>query len=453
MRRREATPAWRLTSVRLASLCAVALCAGALTVVTVLRRTGVAPPADFTLLQGGGGRAAATSTSSFAATTASCTPAFPHVLVYTRVPKTGSSSLRSVIDELARSNNFTVSPGSFRSVEELRAAIDAALASPTRTVIVWHAPFAGDAPALRDGRVAYFSMLRDPVAQCVSSYYYHRWLAAQVLSQGQQPDYFRPLIDTINVTLDACLAPLLDSTAGASAGALQPAPWPLCLTCGPQAAYFCESPELRAPNGPALGPVPGAAGDVLRTAMRTTEAHYRVVGLVESLADTVDVLERVYPRFFAGGGTVFRSFSADRSHSNSHKSPGRLWSPASPETLAELAPLLAHDTVFYARTRARFHALHSACAIPPRPSPSSHPRARASCAQGDFLHDWDVPGASSELRSLSAGSPDACCSACVDDAACAAWVWRGDDCWLKASARTLQRSTGGVVAGYVRDLA
>ena len=95
--------------------------------------------------------------------------------------------------------------------------------------------------------------------------------------------------------------------------------------------------------------------------------------------------------------------------------------------------------------------LHACAPRNLRPSPSSHPRARASCALGDFLHDWDAPGASSELRGLSADSPDACCGACVRDAACAAWVWRGGGCWLKASARSLQRGAVGLVAGYVRD--
>jgi hypothetical protein len=47
------------------------------------------------------------------------------------------------------------------------------------------------------------------------------------------------------------------------------------------------------------------------------------------------------------------------------------------------------------------------CAFNLRPSPSSPPRAHASCVQGDFLRDWDVPGASSELRSLPASSTDA----------------------------------------------
>ena len=88
----------------------------------------------------------------------------------------------------------------------------------------------------------------------------------------------------------------------------------------------------------------------------------------------------------------------------------------------------------------------------PRPTPSSRPRAHASCASGGFLRDWDVPGASSELRSLRESSPDACCGACVADSACAAWVWRGGDCWLKGDARALQQGSGGLVAGYVRGL-
>lgn len=422
----------RATPLRLASLCAVIV----LVAFAVLLPAGVVFPLKTMLRVPVGGW--------FTLAAADCTPAFPHVLVFTRVPKTGSETMWAILRDLAvpEGNNFSISAAHGGSVEELRAAIGVALSLPGRSVILWHTPFAGDAPALRNGRVAYFSMVREPSARCVSNYYYSRWLFSKMRAEGKllhPSERETVLVETRNLTLDACLASLQRNSVAPTL--------PPCFTCHPtaQAAYFYEATgEVRA----------AASAEILHVATRTASAHYRVVGVTEAFVDTVDVLERVFPEFFSGSGALYRSYNSEYSHTNSHELPGRLWTPPSPDTLAALALLVSPDAAFYALMHARFLAQVAACAIPPRPSPSSRPRARMSCERGDVLHNWDVPGASSELRGLRESSPEACCRACVADAACAAWVWRGGDCWLKADARTLRpQVVGKLVAGFIRDAA
>lgn len=443
----------RLRGARVASLCAVTLCAVVLAAITVLRRAGlVAPAIEFTSLYQGVRRAASS--------TSSCAPAFPHVLVYTRIEKTGSQSLVALIELLAAANNFSVT-WPFARESDWAAALQRGLENPRPSILLWPYRFPGDVPAMaadtglhrqHDGRVAHFSVVREPTARCVSGYYYYRDNEPRVRAENPARKLgpcFSTYGDSANDTLDACLAPVLVAEGA-------PLPLPRCFVsscdAAQQACYFAP-PRVGCARWCALEGAPATHSneEVLRAAQRSALLNYAVVGVTEALADTVDVLERVFPRFFAGGGAAFRTIGEERSHLNSHV--GRpLWRDPAPATRHALARIVAPDAAFYNDARARFAALHAACAVP---SPTPRPRPSDGCEPSTFLHAWDIPA--SELRNVRAEQPRACCAECVRDAVCAAWVWRGGACWMKASARSL-RLVGGLVgepplvAGYVRDV-
>ena len=285
---------------------------------------------------------------------APCAPLDPHVLVFTRIPKTGSTTLYSLIKRLAKDHGFvfqlTTPEGhpDGRSPDVLRTMIDSALRSPNRTLIALHAHFPGDSPPLRDGRVAFFSVVRSPVPRAVSRYYYLRWFAADLASKGTLltiAPHLAPLLQSVNVTLDECLASLPPAT--------------LCnLHVLPQQCYvdtnFTEQLRL-------FAPADSDPGDALSTAVRVIEGHYRVVGITELLVDTIDALEGTFPSFFAGAGALFQNMDAKDRHLNSHTKRGRLWSTPSDATLAQLQSLVAYDEALYQYARERFIAQRGVC--------------------------------------------------------------------------------------------
>lgn len=208
----------------------------------------------------------------------------PHVLVYNRLEKTGSSTLYKVIDTLAVRNNFThVRMAEFYNASAARSAIAAALLLPHRALISEHFAFPEFEEALPEGaprRVAYMQVVREPVARCVSWYHWSRyswanpWTAANLEAFG-------------NATLDECAASATSAR---------------CLNCPPlhQAQAFCGANDGACFDG-ALG-----SQAVLQRALRHIDAHYPVVGLTERLEASLALLEATFPDFFAGALGVLR---------------------------------------------------------------------------------------------------------------------------------------------------
>ena len=145
--------------------------------------------------------------------TSSCTisPRRPHVLVYNRLEKTGSTTLHLVIDALAARNGFThvrLPARDFYNGSAARAAIRAALRRPQRSLVSEHFAFPGAlGAAADDARVSYMQVLRAPTARCVSWYYWSRFSWDNPWTAGNRRRFG-------NATLDACLA-----SAGGGGGA------------------------------------------------------------------------------------------------------------------------------------------------------------------------------------------------------------------------------------------
>jgi hypothetical protein len=88
-------------------------------------------------------------------------------LVYNRVPKTGSTTMKELFDRLAKRNNFEVHNDEefLPDIRRLRGKIRAL---PKRTIYVNHCQFWPDAPS----DVGWINMVREPIDLAASSYYY-----------------------------------------------------------------------------------------------------------------------------------------------------------------------------------------------------------------------------------------------------------------------------------------
>lgn len=208
----------------------------------------------------------------------------PHVLVYNRLEKTGSSTLYRLIDALAVRNNFThVRLRDYYNATAAHAAIGAALLRPERSLVSEHFAF----PEYREeglrGRVSYMQVVRAPIERCVSWYHWSRYSWPNPWTQRNLALYG-------NATLDECMAP----AAGGST--------PACLNCPPlhQAQAFCGA------NGGGCHDGSMGSLQVLQRAARHIAAHYPVVGLTERLETTLALLEATFPQFFEGALAAFK---------------------------------------------------------------------------------------------------------------------------------------------------
>ena len=209
----------------------------------------------------------------------------PHVLVYNRLEKTGSSTLYSLIDALAVRNNFThVRLQDFYNATAANAAIGAALLQPQRSLVSEHFAFPEHLEEGLKGRVSYMQVVRAPVERCVSWYHWSRYSWPNPWTQRNLALYG-------NATLDECMAP-------AAAGGSTPA----CLNCPPlhQAQAFCGA------NGGQCHDGTMGSTLVLQQAARHIEAHYPIVGLTEQLEATLALLEVTFPQFFEGALAAFK---------------------------------------------------------------------------------------------------------------------------------------------------
>lgn len=105
--------------------------------------------------------------------TFSCEQRDPQVIVYNRIPKTGSTTMMTLLKTLASLNNFTfVFPLPKYRHEVIEKAILDAISSGHRTLICNHFNF----PEIYYGhKVAYINILRSPIRRCISAYYYNRY--------------------------------------------------------------------------------------------------------------------------------------------------------------------------------------------------------------------------------------------------------------------------------------
>lgn len=102
-----------------------------------------------------------------------CEERDPQIIVYNRIPKTGSTTMVALLNKLALRNNFhVIFPRPFYSHSAVRKAIADAISSGQQIMICNHFNF----PEIKYGtKLAYINILRSPVNRCFSGYYYSRY--------------------------------------------------------------------------------------------------------------------------------------------------------------------------------------------------------------------------------------------------------------------------------------
>lgn len=233
------------------------------------------------------------------------------MLVYNRVPKTGSSSTTILLHSLSKRNSFRVGDHAnylpndtelARDLSSLRAGDvyvnHANFLTSTRTNTedpLAHSECAFDrvglkSAACQSGQAFYwFNVVRDPVERMASLYYYEvdpmRGGRAVAALREREAD---PRCGCARLEFDACVR----MRAANGCEIRMPA----------QMGYFCEHGEER---------TPGACK--LELAIRRLEHSYAVVGLTEESELTVRLLESRLPRWF--GNASARAQSAQRAWS------------------------------------------------------------------------------------------------------------------------------------------
>ena len=284
----------------------------------------------------------------------------PLVVVYNRYPKSGSSTMRALIESLGKVHGFAVadlkpvgawmperapSPGVelkrrlpflppvMASPEEV---IQRLLAHGAPAIVVGHFPFPAN---VTDARVAFINLVREPVEQCASTYYYS-------IKLGR-----------LNTT-----SSLEDCMAAAGAGAEADGSPSLCAC-----SWFGSIPYLSGDSW--IGTEDSWLGDkrfsldrarsaeLLARAKAHVDERYAVVGILPEIAAFVARLEALLPHFFGGAGALM----AEQKRMNVRKAPPGPGGDAAARASARILEFRAADADMYAHVKRRWEELHAPC--------------------------------------------------------------------------------------------
>lgn len=220
-----------------------------------------------------------------------------HRLFYNRVPKCGSTTLYTLIRKLSsmhryRHFNSKVYDRKIVDLDEQHRIVQLVKSTPPPCSFDRHVFFInftrfGERPPV------YINIIREPVERIISSYFYRRMVARQNKTKVRPSDYW------LNKKFEHCvLTPDPECTflEGQNYSVLQ-------------LPYFCgQEPQCQHLNDPWA----------LARAKQNIEQYYAVVGTLEQMNVTLQVLETVLPQFFGGAYKVYHSLGVHRNQ-NLHK--------------------------------------------------------------------------------------------------------------------------------------
>lgn len=240
---------------------------------------------------------------------ASLTTEGAQYLIYNRVPKTGSTTFMTLIEQLAQSNNFAWHTFPERPMPQFllthylqSALVDKLLSMNAPAVIIRHTYYIDARQFAPNATIKFINTFRDPVELIVSGYYYylnaHRFMKA-LRNQTIDESIANGSLDVINISL-------------------------LPFFCGQQVRCLRDKDYA------------------LTKAIEHVEQNYVVIGLLEHVNESLAVFEHKLPRFFRGASSVFYADGTGIRRTSHSWNKG-----VNATSIKYLRSRLRHDYVFY----------------------------------------------------------------------------------------------------------
>jgi dermatan/chondrotin sulfate uronyl 2-O-sulfotransferase UST len=255
---------------------------------------------------------------------------FPNRIIYNRVPKSASTTVRTLLHQLASKRQFTFYSKEifvpFLLTSEVQREVIYDLETAKLPVLYERHMYFIDVDAFAKPRPLYINLIRDPLEQTLSAYYYSRQTC---MNEGRC--YFNTTF--ANETLQECLSSrsasdCIDASQGTS----------------PMLPFFCgNEPECEQNKTYALF-----------KAIDHVNRYYTVVGVVEELYNFLFVLEHILPRYFRGACLEYMQNGYNRVENMGLERDHR--SELDPITLSRLTDALAEEYLFYHFVKQRFHS-------------------------------------------------------------------------------------------------
>ena len=198
-------------------------------------------------------------------------------LIYNRVPKCGSRTMRMVIQKLGNINKYHVTNVQFKNIKhwidstkELDKIQKDITALPKPWIYIRHIYFMDFNDS---GTVRYINLIRDPLHRLVSLFYYIR-RKSHIHRYGNPPD-------DVMLTFDECVKKNYSECQQPYIFQIIP------YFCGHDAR--CTTPSTWA----------------LEKAKQNVERNFLVVGYLENVTEFLDVVEHMWPQFFRNAKELY----------------------------------------------------------------------------------------------------------------------------------------------------
>lgn len=315
----------------------------------------------------------------------SCQALDPYLIVYNRIGKSGSESLRTVISAASKIHGFVhVKPSSFnveRSPAAQRRLVDSLLnisvRRRSRVLYSGHLrwiDFSEFADPAEAAQVAYINMVRDPIRAVTSEFY---WVPTRCGCNGPPARWCTPAFRarallSCNDTLSARVL------AGGHESVAHISLLHVIFLCGQLQHVGCNA-SIREPGRPDVrrnvrrGPTAAAhrlplGAQVARAteiAISSTLPRFAMVGVLDLFAETLETLARVFPYFFGPPVDIARLASVykNTNQATSALAPRELANESTLAVLMSPGSAFASEARLYNHVRQRFLCQARACGV------------------------------------------------------------------------------------------
>ena len=246
------------------------------------------------------------------------------VLVYNRIPKSGSSLLLELLYSLGEKLGYLVLRGKYHSYRHFTRNDRAGLGhfleqagTRARTVYVQHQHYVNfTQPPHRLPQPLYINMMRDPVDHLLSSYFYKRTVILQHRSPSSFSKEERQIMEqpfeqcVVERRLECVYYGYTVHTNKTEQLEFRKSWSPLYLFPSDVLLYFCgHDPECTELGNRAA----------VQKAKENVDRHFEVVGVLEHLEESLAVLENRLPAFFKGAVQWHQNIDQGTRNKNSVK--------------------------------------------------------------------------------------------------------------------------------------